>query len=226
MEKEQSFEDYLINVLNELTKKERKQLTDNDYETIVSGYYLNTAPIKIASEISSLSILMLSYTQHLTGGITMTKKERTIKGIVELINRYEHPHGKTFFTEKSCPLCKIHKKQFTFLNGVPKMSICKGCPMASLSGGMGCINTASYTDANSWMINHREVTAINENWVYNKANGDAPIEFHVRALFHMKMLAIIRQLPSSRFTRNGWRYFQELLPIRSISIKTIYGGAK
>lgn len=62
MEQEQSFEDYLIQVLNELTIDERHLLTDGDYETIKEGYYLEAEPIKIAREISILTMLMLSYT--------------------------------------------------------------------------------------------------------------------------------------------------------------------
>lgn len=48
----------------------------------------------------------------------MTKKEKTIEAVYELINMYKEGNYSPFL----CPLCDIHKKKFSFYMN------CKGCP--------------------------------------------------------------------------------------------------
>ncbi|KKN88687.1 hypothetical protein LCGC14_0245780 [marine sediment metagenome] len=66
----------------------------------------------------------------------MTKKEKTIKALIELIDLYRNhnyvPHAKS-----KCPLCTIH---WDSEHG------CKGCPLANSYGSMGCTHFTSYVD--------------------------------------------------------------------------------
>ena len=119
----------------------------------------------------------------------MTKKERTIQACRELAAKYREPEGKVFFDFCECSLCMIHGR-LARDNGD-----CLGCPMAS-SGKMtewGCVDFTSYEEAASADL-------------YNEKNP----AFEVRAAFFDKIIPILEGIPTSRFTKKGWKYFNEL----------------
>lgn len=113
----------------------------------------------------------------------MTKKERTIKACRELAAKYRNPEGKRFFHDEYCPLCIIH------------LCGCEGCPLANEDGALGCYY---FNSAKAAMKMSKQTDC-----VPNPA-------FNARAAFFDRIIPILEKIPASRFTKNGWKYFDEL----------------
>ncbi|KKM61140.1 hypothetical protein LCGC14_1534710 [marine sediment metagenome] len=112
----------------------------------------------------------------------MTKKERTIKACRELAAKYREPEGKgLFFRRDSCPLCLIHDPNYS--------AGCVGCPLADKGGDTGCIDFRTYKRANRCRTSY---------------------SYNARAAFFDKIIPILEGIPASRFTKRGWKYFDEL----------------
>lgn len=116
------------------------------------------------------------------------RKQRTIEAIEKLIHKYKYPsiHGWDFLNPKTCPLCKIHK--------LKNMNICRGCPLASVRGSIGCIEFNSFKS----LVRNRYDT---EKY-YNSLQK--------RGQFYEIILPIVRTYPMKVFTEIGWRYFSKL----------------
>ena len=115
------------------------------------------------------------------------RKEATIEAIKKLIYKYKYPgfyHG-TFLNPKICPLCIIHKKENT--------NMCRGCPLASVSGAIGCIEFNSF----KYLVEHR----------YDDLYHNA---LYKRGQFFEIVLPIIENYSMEYFTEMGWQYFGEL----------------
>lgn len=111
----------------------------------------------------------------------MTKKERTIRACRELAAKYREPEGEKFFSYADCPLCLMHY-------------CCGGCPLANEDGFRGCGKFRTYQKA----VQHSQ---------YNQR---ACKTFNARAAFFDKIIPILEEIPASRFTKKGWKYFDEL----------------
>lgn len=118
----------------------------------------------------------------------MTKKERTIKACRELAAKYRDPEERGFFMHITCTLCRIFKVRWLFWRWRYSPN-CKGCPLARETGGMGCGSFKTYRAASL------------------SRSRDA---FEARAAFFDKIIPILEGIPASRFTKRGWKYFDEL----------------
>ena len=131
-----------------------------------------------------------------------TYKERTIKAFERIIRKYRDPLGRRFFAYPDCPLCSIHA--YGDIDGYEPVS-CRGCPLADIDGRVGCTSFISYIYA---------YTAIKESLSGMRyvSNVSASIKeaFDARAKFFEKYLSVIKNIPAERFTREGWKYFDEL----------------
>ena len=126
----------------------------------------------------------------------MTKKEKTIKACKEMIFRYRNPLNYDFFKEKYCPLCKVH---LTKINAI----YCKGCPLADILGQTGCIYFRSF--------HHARNAHSSFSILYTSDAIDRWKEAALRrAEFFEKIIPILEKIPEKRFTKNGWRYFDEI----------------
>ena len=128
----------------------------------------------------------------------MNKKERTIKACKELINKYRNPIGKEFFYSNSCPLCDIHYKKHKFT-----IYPCKGCPLAAKHGFIGCFDFKTFIIAEN---------KYDSNNLYNSNNlTETTLKaFEDRAKFFEKIIPILEKYPNKRFTKNGWKYTEEI----------------
>ena len=109
-----------------------------------------------------------------------------------------------------CPKCRVKKKwrtikacwelaakyrepegkEFFFTRSCPLCSIhnnCLGCSMAD--HGLGCVRFKSY--------------------IYAQA-AEGQKGFNARAAFFDKIIPILEGIPASRFTKKGWKYFDEM----------------
>jgi len=112
------------------------------------------------------------------------KKEKTIEAYERLISVYqEPPPGYTFYTGL-CPLCKIHIR-----------SRCLGCPNRSE-------HVARCDVSNSPTL--EKVASLNLSYI------DIPEIRLARAKAIKQIIEIIKDLPASRFTKRGWKYFSEI----------------
>ncbi len=130
----------------------------------------------------------------------MTKKERYIRAWVELIKKFRNPIGNVFFNEATCPLCIVSG------------SSCRGCPLANKYGGMGCMDFVSAEmasaaidkalDKGTYKLDgYRRVVEIDD---------ETAQAFNACADALEKYLPVIKNIPSQRFTKEGWTYFDEL----------------
>ncbi len=110
----------------------------------------------------------------------MTKKERTIKACRELAAKYRKPKGEVFFSYTECPLCSIPYNAL--------FDDCEGCPLADEDGERGCGKFRTYREAYSGY----------------------PEAYEARAAFFDRIIPILEKIPASRFTKRGWKYFDEL----------------
>jgi len=124
-----------------------------------------------------------------------SNKQRTIQATHELIEKFRNPEGKTFFSPKHCPYCKIHNKPTIYGQG------CIGCPLANCGGGVGCEEFETYKE------------------LVLKPHCDSHSEFVKRyiKIFHKiadilenKVLPVLKRTPAKQFTPKGWKYFSEL----------------
>ena len=127
----------------------------------------------------------------------MNKKQRTIKACKELARKDRNPRGETFFNADSCPLCPIHHGG----------SNCQGCPLARKGGLIGCYRFKTYIEAKEAKVKFPDlsVTRVKSHQVKNIKST-----FNARATFFDKIIPILERIPASRFTKKGWRYFEEL----------------
>ena len=121
----------------------------------------------------------------------MSKKKRTIVAFKELAYKYKHPVDKIFFRTTYCPLCTIHQEDK-----------CYGCPLATKEGGRGCREFRTFKAADNAM-GYKFIVA---EWFYHEVKK----EFDARAVFFEKYLSVIEKIPAERFTKNGWKFFEEL----------------
>lgn len=119
----------------------------------------------------------------------MTKKERCIKAIHELIERQEK--GTWIPFANRCPLCKI----FIRRNRANGHISCEGCPVAYYDGRMGCVNYKSYWTRNA------EKSFLNE-----EKDTITMYENTTRAEFWEKNLPEIKSWPAEEFTVKGWKF--------------------
>ena len=130
-----------------------------------------------------------------------SKKKLTIKACEELVKKYRNPDGKVFFYTATCPLCPIHYNPRT----------CEGCPLASKDGCIGCTEFDSYQQA---LKSQKGTTAVTGH-VYIAFLDEASMKdikeaFENRAKFFEKIIPILKKVDKKRFTRDGWKYFDEL----------------
>lgn len=127
----------------------------------------------------------------------MSNKSRTIQACRDLAEKYRKPQGKDFFLAKSCNLCIIHAKLVEdYLN-------CHGCPLAEESGLAGCSGFRSNQNARRALL----PTALGITYSPNKRTS---VHFYRRAEFFERIIPLLEQIPASRFTKKGWKYFKEL----------------
>ncbi len=117
------------------------------------------------------------------------KKWRTWRACRELAAKYREPEGEIFFTLGSCPLCKLHTRT--------ALDSCRGCPLARKCGDEGCYEFNSNDIAQEYHEEHEEKLEPNP-------------AFEARAAFFDKIIPILEKIPASRFTKKGWKYFNEL----------------
>jgi len=122
-----------------------------------------------------------------------TKKRLTIEAHQQIAKKYRTATDEEcLFNHHSCPLCRIH--------GVPSIihaNNCRGCPLANKEGAMGCDEFLSYQEAINYF--NRSLYLIIPNNSFDK-----------RAKFHEKLIPILEQIPAKRFTKKGWKYFEEV----------------
>ena len=127
----------------------------------------------------------------------MTNKERTIKACKDLIVKYRSPLGRVFFQYDECPLCDIHHISDRK---------CKGCPLANKEGWMGCIDFKSFDRAAAVM----DIMISTIIYDGRKLTG-ALKRYETRAKFFEKIIPILEAMPNKRFTREGWKFTEEIL---------------
>ena len=123
------------------------------------------------------------------------KKWRTIKACRELAAKYREPEGRCFFEIGHCSICDIHYKDDNWDRK------CVGCPLANECGGGGCGHFASNYTAQEYLRSHQYNT--DKIILTNPA-------FDARAAFFDKIIPILDRIPAERFTKRGWKYFNEL----------------
>jgi len=128
------------------------------------------------------------------------KKQRTIRACRELARKYRDPQGEYFFTYDDCLLCKIH----FFRNFIDSKNNCLGCPLANKDGKKGCIEFKSFNKA------YKKFNEISSLSTFFYEDLKTPKEFIKRAEFFEKIIPILERIPAERFTKKGWRYFDEL----------------
>lgn len=121
-----------------------------------------------------------------------TKKQRTLKAVRDLEEKYRFPDGQEFFNADFCALCHIHNT-----GGVFYLSRCIGCPLAAEDGQPGCMDFSTYLEAK---IAHKRI----------EVSPRARRTFNARADFFKKIYPILEAIPPERFTKRGWKYFNEL----------------
>lgn len=120
----------------------------------------------------------------------MTKKERTILAVEELIKRYTEKipsELRKIGYVKHCSLCAIH------FNLHAEFS-CRGCPVADEDGDIGC-GIFAYGK-----YKRGSFGAIRANRQSRKAACD------YRAKCYRELLKEIKMWPKERFTKKGWIY--------------------
>ncbi len=148
----------------------------------------------------------------------MNKKHRTIKAVETLIEKYEHPQGKSFFSVKSCPLCKIHN------NYDNPTTTCRGCPLVNPYGEDGCGDFVSFELANRIYFARVGDKYIDGHYPPFPMDAKTPRTFMERAKFFRKYLPIFKTLPDVVFTKKGWKYFIDLIPQMIYEIKPSVKG--
>lgn len=121
------------------------------------------------------------------------KKWRTWKACRKLAAKYREPEGKVFFNYSECPLCQITVDAFC--------GDCRGCPLAYKNGTKGCGKFRTY---------RRAYARAYERYSFNLAFTPDVVTFNARAAFFDKIIPILEKIPAKRFTKKGWRYFDEL----------------
>lgn len=120
------------------------------------------------------------YKNHLIPAFE-TNKQKCIKAIKKLIRKQKR--GEWLCDHGHCPLCQI------FFKTINSEEACKGCPVASASGRMGCGKYGSY---------HKRDYDENTKTFRSEA----------RAKFWKKNLPEIESWEEERFTPEGWKYQQ------------------
>ena len=114
--------------------------------------------------------------------MSLSKKERTIKAYKKLISLYrDPPKGHAFCNRVVCPLCAIHDPG------------CKGCPNRRLNRS-NCDSSLSPTLGQVVHFRGRPSHL-------DRADAIEQI---------IEIIEILKDIPSSRFTVKGWRYFKEI----------------
>ncbi len=132
-----------------------------------------------------------------------SNKQRTIKAHRELAKRYRSLTGnRGLGFQDKCPLCEIHWSSNVFC--YPPQ--CTGCPMASESLNMGCVEFSSYKIALS--ASKLRLFKRSLFFLHLRERRTANLK---RADFHERVIPILEQLPESCFTKEGGRYFPELI---------------
>jgi len=123
----------------------------------------------------------------------MTNKERTIRAVKALIERYSkggiHEIEK-IGDPKQCPLCIIHfkpSKPFYQAGG------CSGCPLAARGAWANCEDTGNYSE-----LFYCNVSPENQEILIELATD--------RADMYRQILRRIRKWSPKRFTKKGWKY--------------------
>jgi len=116
----------------------------------------------------------------------MTNKEKTIKAIEKIIEKYEKftDNLNDYSNINTCALCKIY---YTSKHVKP---FCRGCILANEKSKQGCIRYNSFKRMQN---------------ILHKGYYDKKI-FQNRANFFHKHLEYIKSLPTSQFTKRGWKY--------------------
>ena len=125
----------------------------------------------------------------------MNKKERTIKAIVVLTEKYKlaRETKEIKIGLKYCSLCKIFRKEEIW----DKAGACRGCPSANIVGSQGCVNSDSYTEVVQ--------TKRDDSVFFDIRSFELAVT--ARLVFWDMRLPIIKLIPSKYFTRKGWRFF-------------------
>ena len=84
-------------------------------------------------------------------------------------------------SDSDCPLCKITDRM--------KTADCTPCPLANKENFMGCLLFESYKDVMR-RDGYKALTKRKEFW--------------------QKTIPILKNIPAKRFTKTGWKYFEEL----------------
>ena len=124
----------------------------------------------------------------------MTNKRKTISACRQLIKKYENVNKNTsFFKHAECPLCDIH---YIWLDN------CKGCPLANRNGTIGCPSFKT----------SRRVLELTEGFISSRRviNDELKKACQARADFFKKIIPILENIKEERFTKEGWKYFNEL----------------
>lgn len=110
----------------------------------------------------------------------MTNKDKVIAGIKELILKRY-----TLNLDINCPLCDI-------------FAWCKGCPSANKRGGCDCDSQPTFRDWGEAFDLRKE-----KQISYQMA-------CKARKVMWEKALPILEKLPASRFTKAGFKFFEEI----------------
>ena len=124
----------------------------------------------------------------------MNKKERSIKALDAFIFQVKSNFPVSVGVTDDCNFCIIHLRDLK--QTVKFDDVCKGCPFANRRGGSGCSIYDTYQEL--------------------RYENPEDIDPYIISRVHQNLKAIRKVLisiPAERFTRKGWKYFEELKPL-------------